>query len=280
MDLKEYPSLSYNKYKYILVVVDDFSSYIWLGFLKHKSETITVFQRWYAKVFAENIRIKYICSNRGGEFVNKAFYDLLSKYGITHQTSAPHIHQQNGRAERMIQTLNDKSEAMQLEAGCPRSWWQFSIEMAAHVYNHTPIKHGNWKTPLELIYGDIPDVKYFKVFGCEAWVFIPIEKCSDKLSPKSELMTFVGYESGSKAYRFMNSNNNLIVSAQATFFEDRFPRLGKNEEIKTKDSVPILLDQQNVPDIQGRLDSPSPSWGRQMNHGRTLHRRPASRQES
>jgi len=63
MDLKEYPSLSYNKYKYILVVVDDFSSYIWLGFLKHKSETITVFQRWYAKVFAENIQIKYIRSN-------------------------------------------------------------------------------------------------------------------------------------------------------------------------------------------------------------------------
>ncbi len=114
MDLKEYPSLSYNKYKYILVVVDDFSSYVWLGFLKHKSETITVFQRWYAKVFAENIRIKYLRSNRGGEFVNKAFHDLLSKYGITHQTSAPHIHhdQQNGRAERMIQTLNDKSEAM------------------------------------------------------------------------------------------------------------------------------------------------------------------------
>ncbi len=133
---------------------------------------------------------------------------------------------------------------------------------------------------MELNYGDIPDVKYFKVFGCEAWVFIPIEKCSDKLSPKSELMTFVGYESGSKAYRFMNSNNNLIISAQATFFEDRSPRLGKNEVITTKDSVPILLDQQNVPDIQGRLDSPSPSWGRQMNRGHTLNQRPASRQES
>ena len=135
----------------------------------------------------------------------------------------------------MNQTLTDKAESMRLDAHCPKSWWEFAFETAVHVYNRTPLRRTLWKTPLENLTGKKPDVAYLRVFGCEAWVFIPQEKHPDKLSPKSEHMTFIGYEQNSKAYKFMTSNNTIVISSQATFFEDRFPRKGKDDENFTKD---------------------------------------------
>ena len=145
------------------------------------------------------------------------------------------MHQQNGHVEHMNQTLTDKAEAMRLDAYCPKSWWEFAFETAVHVYNQTPLRRTRGKTPLENLTGKKPDVAYLRVFGCEAWVFILQEKRTDKLLPKSEHMTFIGYEQNSKAYKFMTSNNSIVISSQATFFEDRFPRKGKDTNTFTKD---------------------------------------------
>ena len=98
----------------------------------------------------------------------------------------------------MNQTLTDKAESMHLDAHCPKSWWEFVFETAVHVYNRTPLRHTLWKTPLENLTGKKPGIAYLHVFRCEAWVFIPQEKHSDKLSPKSECMAFIGYEQNSK----------------------------------------------------------------------------------
>ena len=43
MDLMECPIQSYHKYQYICVIVDDFSSYTWIGLLSHKSDTLKFF---------------------------------------------------------------------------------------------------------------------------------------------------------------------------------------------------------------------------------------------
>ena len=50
MDLMECPIQSYHKYKYICVIVDDFSSYTWIGLLTLKSNTLQFFTTWYNKV--------------------------------------------------------------------------------------------------------------------------------------------------------------------------------------------------------------------------------------
>ena len=92
---------------------------------------------------------------------------------------------------------------MRLHASCPESWWEFSFETAIHVYNRTPLRRTNWSTPYENIFGKKPDVHYFKTFGCLAWVYTPKESRKNKLVPRSEKMTFIGYDMGAKAYRFM-----------------------------------------------------------------------------
>src|SRR6266550_979641 len=161
--------------------------------------------------------------------------EYLKEKGIIHELSTPYIHQQNGKVERMNRTLWEKSEAIRLHASCPNSWWNFAIETAVHVYNRTPLRRTKWKTPVENLTGKKPDVSYFKIFGTKAWVYIPHESRENKLTPKSEIMTFIGYELNAKAYRFMTNTNQFKVSTQAEFDETKFPRAKPLDINYTKD---------------------------------------------
>ena len=109
---------------------------------------------------------------------------------IVHETSTPHVHQQNGRAERLNWTLLEKAQSMRLEAYLPDSWWEFAFATATHVYNCTPIKRLKWKTPQEIFTGEKPRISHLCVFGCGAYVYLPSEVRANKLTPHSELMIF------------------------------------------------------------------------------------------
>ena len=96
----------------------------------------------------------------------------------------------------------EKAEAIRLHACLQQSFWQDACETALNIYNRQPMYHHDWKTPIEAFNRDKPDVSYFRVFGTCAYVWIPPEQRQDKLSPKSEEMTFIGYEPNTKGYRF------------------------------------------------------------------------------
>ena len=91
---------------------------------------------------------------------------------------------------------------MHQTACLPPSFWQDVVEIALHIYNCQPMRHLDWSPPISKWNGETPDVSYFKVFGCLAYVFIPKEDCQNKLSAKAEEATFIGYEKGIKGYQF------------------------------------------------------------------------------
>ena len=161
----------------------------------------------------------------GGEFKFKELTEFFKELGVNILTSVPHMHQQNGHAERFIRTIMDKSQAIQIESCAPQSWWEFAVDCAIHVYNRTPIQRHNWKTPVELLKHMKPDVTHLRVFGCGVYIFLPEEVCHNKLNPKSKLMTFIGYPQGIKGYLFMRSPNNVLFTAvQALFNKTLFPK--------------------------------------------------------
>ena len=119
----------------------------------------------------------------------------------------------------------DKAQVMCLDACLPQNWWEFTVDCATHVYNCTPIQHHDWKMPFENLKCIKPDVTHLHVFGCGTYVFLPEEVCVNKLNPKSELMTFLGYPQGTKNYLFMRGPNNvLFMAVQALFDETLFPK--------------------------------------------------------
>jgi transposase InsO family protein len=134
----------------------------------------------------------------GGEFKSEGLRTFLKELGINILTSVPHMHQQNGHAERFIRTIVEKAQAIHLEACIPQNWWEFAVNYAVHVYNQTPLKHSSndYKTPFERLHRTKPDVAHLRVFGCGAYVFLPEDVQSNNLSPRSELMTFIGLVEG------------------------------------------------------------------------------------
>ena len=153
--------------------------------------------------------------------MSKEFTDFLAEHGIQHETSAPWTPQQNGLTERMNQTLLGGSCALLEHSGMTKGFWAEAMGTAAHILNRSPRKNLDWRTPYELFYGRAPDISYFRIFGCRAWVFNDQGK---KWDPKSLPMIFVGYEFGSKAYRLWNpKTQSIVISANVRFDETEFP---------------------------------------------------------
>ena len=80
------------------------------------------------------------------------------------------------------------------------NWWEFAVDCATHVYNCTPIQCHNWKMPFGKLKHIKPDVTHLYVFRCGVYVFLLEEVHVNKLNPKSELMTLLGYPQGTKGY--------------------------------------------------------------------------------
>jgi hypothetical protein len=131
----------------------------------------------------------------------------------------PHTLQQNGVAERWNRTLLDKAHAMLHSVGLSLGFWELATDTAVHTYNRTPSKTIRWHTPHELCTnGHVPDISYFRVFKCKAYVHTPEDK-RKKLDPRSIEMTLVGYKRGSKGYWLWNSNTRSIVLSRDVTFD-------------------------------------------------------------
>ena len=86
-----------------------------------------------------------------------------------------------------------------------------------------------WRTPFEVLNGELPDISHLRVFGCGAYVFIPEEVRVNKLAPRAEVMTFLGYTDGTKGFKFMRKPNNIIFHAVTALFDEyMFPHCPDN----------------------------------------------------
>jgi len=257
-DLKSFPIPSYHKYKYFIVFLDDCTSHAWVSLLRDKASAITALKQWLALIKNQfDKTIKEWMSDAGGEYKSDAFIKLLKDAGITVLQSAPHTPQQNGRAECFMRTIMDKAQAMRLEACLPQSWWEFAVSHAVHCYNRTPMSCLEWRTPYEILNNEIPDISHLRVFGCGAYVHIPEARRINKLSPKSELMIYLGRQAGMKADAFMRTPNTLFYSDKALFDETYFPKCTSGESKGTTRGITQLNQPpSNQPSNDGN-DAPS-----------------------
>ena len=143
----------------------------------------------------------------------------MAENGIEHQLSMPDFPQQNGQVERFQQTIVNGAEAMRHHAGLSNSFWIYTVKAKLHMYNVTPIKRADYKTPKELWSGQKPDISHLRVFSCLAWVHIP-KKRRHKLQQKSKAMIFVGYEPGSKGYQFWDTAHQHFEISHDVKFEE------------------------------------------------------------
>ena len=74
--------------------------------MKHKSETFEKFKEFQNEVENHrNKKIKFLRSDRGGEYLSDEFGTHLRKWGIVSQLTPPGTPQHNGVSERHNRTL-------------------------------------------------------------------------------------------------------------------------------------------------------------------------------
>ncbi|KZV45544.1 hypothetical protein F511_36917 [Dorcoceras hygrometricum] len=209
---------------YTLVVVDDFSKYTWVVFLKAKSDTADQLIRLLKRLQNDkSCTVNRIRSDRGTEFLNQKLSSYLDDIGIKHELSAARTPQQNGLAERRNRTLKEAARSMIAYSGISQKFWAEAVNTVCYTQNRSMINRMHDKTPYEIWNGKKPDISYFRVFGCKCFVHNNGKRHLTALEPKSDAGIFLGYSAVSKAYRVFN-NQSLTVeeSAHVVFDETSF----------------------------------------------------------
>ena len=105
------PSVS--GYRYMITFIDDFSRYVWVDFLKEKSEAFDKFKGFKEKVEKEvGRKIQCLRTDNGGEFTSTEFTRYLQDCEIKRQLTCPNTPQQNGVAERKNRHLAETCRSM------------------------------------------------------------------------------------------------------------------------------------------------------------------------
>ena len=74
------------------------------------------------------------------------------------------------------------------------------------------------KTPYELWKNKKPNISYFKVFGCKCFILNTKDNLG-KFDAKSNVGTFLGYSTSSKAFRVFNKTMVVEESIHVIFYE-------------------------------------------------------------
>ena len=94
-------------------MVDDYSRYAWVAFLRDKSEAFINFKDIGLKIQNEKgYPIERIRSDRRKELVNYYFLEFCHSLGIKHEFSAPKTPQQNEVVERKNRVLQEMAQTM------------------------------------------------------------------------------------------------------------------------------------------------------------------------
>nr|GEY05039.1 copia protein [Tanacetum cinerariifolium] len=182
---------SVNGKKYILVIVDDYSRFTWVKFLRSKDE-------------APDFIIKFL---------------KMIQVGISHETSVARSPQQNGVVERRNRTLIEATCTMLIYAQAPLFLWAEVVVTAFYTQNRSIIQLRYGKTPYELLHNKIHDLSFLHVFGALCYPTNDSENLG-KLQPKADIGIFIGYAPTKKAFRIYNRRTRRIVEAIHVDFDE------------------------------------------------------------
>ncbi|KAJ9547324.1 hypothetical protein OSB04_019867 [Centaurea solstitialis] len=171
--------------KYTLVIVDEYSRYTWIFFLRYKSdapEEIILFVRKMEKL--NNLYVRSIRSDHGIEFNNS-----------------------------ILETLFDEKAARSMlsKANLATQFWAEAVNTACYTQNRSLIVKRFRKTAYELFRNRRPSIEHFHIFGCVCYILNNKDNLG-KFESKSDDGIFLGYSSISKTYPDQPSSSKDLSS--------------------------------------------------------------------
>ncbi|CAH9101308.1 unnamed protein product [Cuscuta epithymum] len=163
--------------------------------------------------------VKIIRTDNGTEFKNEELTEFYEVQGITQQFSAAKTPQQNGFVERRNRILLEAARTMLIQSKLPHFMWADAINTACFTQNRTVIHKRFDKMPYEIVFKRLPNIAFFRVFGCKCYIMNDRD-ARGKLDPKENEGIFIGYSTNSKAYRvYLKDRRTVMESINVSFYE-------------------------------------------------------------
>ncbi|CAH9137282.1 unnamed protein product [Cuscuta epithymum] len=221
-DLWTSPILSSTGHRYYILFLDDFTNFLWIYPLSHKSDAFSKFVHF--NTFVQNqfgLSIKTLQCDNGREYNNSLFHTYCSNYGISFRFSCPYTSPQNGKAERKIRYINNVTRTLLLHASVPPKLWPHAVLMATYLHNILPSKSLSYTSPTLALYRKQPSYSHLRIFGCLCYPHIPTPH---KLAARTIPCVFLGFPSQHKGYKCLDINSGRIfISRHVIFDESKFP---------------------------------------------------------
>nr|GEY59431.1 hypothetical protein [Tanacetum cinerariifolium] len=196
---------------YVLVIVDDYSRYTCVHFLRSKDEAPEVIKTFLKRIIVLlQSPVIIIRTDNGTKFNNQVLKEYFDSVGISHQVSSIRTPQQNRVVERRNRTLVEVARTMLLLSRAPLFLWAEAIATTRFTQNRSIIHRRFNKTSYELINSRKPDISFLHVFGALCY---PKNDREDirKLGAKGDIVFFIGYSADSCAYRVYNRRTKKIM---------------------------------------------------------------------
>nr|GEY46515.1 putative ribonuclease H-like domain-containing protein [Tanacetum cinerariifolium] len=188
--------------KYILVIVDDYSRFTWVKFLRSNDETLMFIIKFLKMIQVRlNVSVRHIQIDNGIEFVNQTLRDYYEEVGISHETSVARSPQQNGVVKRRNRTLIEAARKMLIYAQASLFLWAEAVATACFTQNRSIVRLRHGKTPYELMHGKQPDLSFFMclvLFVTQQMIVVQIvlwyldSRCSKHMTEdRSQLINFI-----------------------------------------------------------------------------------------
>jgi hypothetical protein len=272
---------SIGNHSYYVCFLDDFSKFTWIYLLKHKSEVFEKFHDFQAHdEHLFNSKILAIQTDWGREYHKlSSFFDRI---GITHLLSCPHIHQQNGSAERKHRHIVEVGLALLAHASMPLKFWDGAFLIAIFLFNRLPTPVLSNASPLENLFDTKPAYTFLRTFGCACWPNLHPYN-NHKLAFRSKQCAFIGYSLHHKGYKCLDISTGCVyISRDVIFDESVFPfsKLNSNAGAWLRSEISLLpsslLDHTLFGGITVDLDhvpkSTNPTVNRVLCRNRNIHR--------
>ena len=203
--------------RYWATFLDDYTQTAEVIPIAEKSEFFVQFRSYLRRHKTPERRCRRLRLDRAGENRSQLLEDFCRDQGIVIEPTGREQHQQNGAAEALNRILREKLIPTLIQSELDLKWWPeilLAMAVVRNVSYNTKIK----KTPHEAWHGQKPDVSWLRTIGSKGSV-IKTERQRDKIHVRTEECTLLGFQ-GSKIYRLLNKNGNMIYATDVVFDED------------------------------------------------------------
>jgi len=230
---------TYNENRYFLTLVDKHSKMIWIFLMKLKNDTIVVLNSFLKIVHTQfGKTVKVLRTDNDAECFSHECRDYLTDNDILHQSSCPHIPQQNRVVERRHRHVLEVARALRFQGSIPLQFWGDSVLAAVYLINRLLSSILAGKSSYEIFHKKPPNMAHLRTIGCLC--LATVTERVDKFSPRAITTVHMGYSVSQKGYKLYDlRQRKFFVSIDVTFKEDIFPlQLGKDDAQQT----PMFLE--------------------------------------